>query len=351
MRHMVGKLAAAILLGAALFAGTGVAAEPVKVTLSGHPAPHSMPLYIGIDKGWFAEEGLDVDTLVYISGPPQMEAVPSGAWQVGCAGMPATITGVLGFNNAVLGFSTWDHPAQTLYARPDSPIAQSGKGHFPNHPEIYGTADDYRGARILGTRGTLGHLQAMATLDAVGLTEEDVEIIHMEIPAAFQAFKAGEGDAIILWSTFAALAEEEGWVQISSAEKAGFPVPSVIQATESAQDPEVIQKIMNVWVRAMFWYQENKKEAAELYHEICQEEGINATPEFCLETINMHDIPSLAQMEEWLGNRGFENIVDQILKFFVKAGSYTEAEREQVVKSFNLSYLAKAIENYKQKYM
>ena len=342
-----------LILSFLAFAGPSQAGQR-KITLSGHPAAHTMPIYIGLEKGWFAEEGLtDVDYLIYISGPPQMEAVPSGAWQVGTAGTPATITGTLGFNNTLLGFSTWDHPAQMLFARPDSPIVRSGKGHFPDHPEIYGTTDDYRGIKILGPRGTLGHLQVMATLAAVGLTEEDVEIIHMEIPAAFQAFRAGAGDATMLWSTFTPLGHQEGWVEISSAEKAGFPVPAIIQATERMmrEDKETIQKIMNVYVRALMYYQANKDEMAEMYLEVCRDEGIAASPEFAQHHVDIHDAPSLEQIEEWLKTDGHQEILDKIMHFYMNAGSYNDEQRQKIWNAFDLTFLKNAVDNYKAKYL
>lgn len=83
-------LNAVLLVMAACFLCVAVQAGQgrVKVTLSGQPVPHGLPIYVGIEKGWFAEEGLDVDVLVYVSGPPQMEAVPSNAWQVASPACP-----------------------------------------------------------------------------------------------------------------------------------------------------------------------------------------------------------------------------------------------------------------------
>jgi ABC-type nitrate/sulfonate/bicarbonate transport system substrate-binding protein len=271
---------------------------------------------------------------------------------VGVAGTPATITGVLGFNNTLLGFSTWDHPAHMIFVRPDSPIAKRGKGHFPKYPEIYGTTEDYRGIRILGPRGTLGHLQVMATLAAVGLTEDDVEIIHMEIPAAFQAFKAGEGDATMTWSTFSPMAVTEGWVEASGATKAGFPVPAIIQATEKimGEDPETVQKIVNVLFRALMYYQGNKPEVIKMYEQVCQDEGIASSPEFARDHILIHDAPSLEEFEAWLANDGQQKILDKIMEFYMAAGSYNAEQRRKIWDSFDVGFLRKAVENYKSKY-
>ena len=75
-------------------AATEPAGEPEKLTISVHPSGHGLPAYIAQEKGWFEEEGLDVETLVYISAPPQMEAYASGAWEIGTTGFGGIILGV-----------------------------------------------------------------------------------------------------------------------------------------------------------------------------------------------------------------------------------------------------------------
>lgn len=351
---MMRRMIALFLLTAVLAASAahGFAGEK-KVTLSGHPSPHTIPTYAALQKGWFKEEGLDIDLLIYISGPPQMEAVPSNTWQLGTAGTPATISGVLGYENVMLGFGVWDHPANMLFVRPDSPIAKKGTGHIPGYPEIYGEPEDYKGLRILCPRGTLAHIQLLATLKAIGLKEDDVDIIHMEIPSAYQAFRAGEGDAVCLWSTFTLQGFQNGWIEASGCTKARFPVPSIIQAVARFEknDPETVQKIMNVLVRAMMWVNANKEEASAIYYEVCQEEGVSATEEFCRTTMDMHDAPSIEQMEEMLENDGFRKVLRDIMDFYIASGTYNEKETEEFLAGWNDSYLRKAVENYKKNHM
>lgn len=266
--------------------------------------------------------------------------------------MPATITGVNSYDNKIIGFSVWDHPAHLLFSRPNNPAYTKGKGHVAEYPEVYGTTEDYRGKNFLCAKGTLGHLTLMAVLRAVGLTEKDVNVIHMEIPAAFQAFKAGEGDFIVMWGTFPTQAVKEGWVEVASAEKAGLLVPSAIQATETIlkKDPETLQKIMNILVRGMVWVDANKDEAAQVFYEMCQEEGVNATLDYCRRTLADHDSPTIAEMEAMFETDGYRGNIQNVMDFYLAAGSYNEAIRTKVIGSFDGSYLKKAIENFKQKY-
>ena len=323
--------------------------EAVKLTLSTQPAPHSLPIFVGIEKGWFEEEGLDIDVLTYISGPPQMEAVASNAWQLGVSGITAAITGVSSYDLSVMGFSVWDYPSQRLFVREDSEVYQAGAGHISDYPEIYGTADIWKGKKILCTKGTLGHLQLLATLKAIGLTENDVDVVHMEIPAAYQAFKAGEADALVTWSTYTLEAEKEGWKEVSSAEKAGLLVPSAILANQDVlqDNPEAAQKVMNVVVRGMQWVNENKAEASELYFKICQQEGVNATLDFCKETMDQHNAPTIEEMEAMLSDGGYEKNLENVMDFYIEQGTYTAQDKEKVVSAFDGEMLKNAIEAYK----
>lgn len=352
MKHVAGGLLLIALVSLLAASAPAIAGERTKVTLSGHPAPHTMPIYVAQKKGWFEEEGLDIELLVYISGPPQMEAVPSNAWQVGIAGTPATITGVNAYDNVVIGYTVWDHPLQMLFVRPGGKIHQSGKGHAPEHPEIYGTTDAWRGANILVPKGTLAHLHVLSHLKALGLEESDVNIIHMEVPSAFQAFRAGEADAISVYSTFSASAKEQGWILASSAESTGLWVPSIIQATEwtAKNRPEIIQKVLNVILRGAMWCNENKEEAGKLYYEFANEEGLRASEELCMTIMDVHNTPGIAEMEKMLETNGFEEPVRNIMNFYIAAGIQTEAVRDKVLSQFDLGYLRKAIDNYKEKY-
>jgi len=330
--------------------------ELVSVKLSTHPAPHSLPTFAAMEKGWYEEAGLDVTNTNYIGGPPQMEALPGGAWSMGIAGISAAITGALNYDLRIVGFSIWDDPPHCIFAREDNPIYQAGNGHFPNNPEIYGTADLYKGITILATKGTVAHLNILEMLKAIGLEENDVNIVHMEIPAAFQAFRAGEGDAMCTWSTYTYEAEKEGWKAISSAEAVGLHMPSPFLASDDIvkNDPESVQKYMNVAVAATQWVNDpaNLDEMAEIYYNVCLDEGVKTTLEDCSRSIQSHSAPTVEEMEEMLavgedGLNGYQRVVGTIMDLYIDIGAYTEEQKQKVLDSIDVTYLEKAIENYK----
>lgn len=325
--------------------------ELVKVTLSAQPAAHSLGIFVAKEKGWFEEEGLDVEILTYISGGPQLEAAASGAWSIGIMGAPAGVNGAANFDLYTLGFSVWDYPSQRLFVRADSDIAAAGAGALAEYPEIYGNADLWKGKDIICTKGSLGHLQLLATLNALGLTEEDVNVIHMEMAAGYQAFLAGEADAICAWSTFTSDLLSQGYIQASSAEAAKLFVPSNIMASAAAlEDVETSQKIVNVIFRGTMWANENKAEAAEIYYNVCEEEGVTCTMEYAQQYLAEHSAPTIEEYYAMYENGDFEKILADVMGYFVDAGTYSEEQVDAVVASFRGDMLYNAIKYYEEHY-
>ena len=90
MKKMKKVLAMAMALSLGITAGCGggkdVPTEPTeettakeKITVSVHPSGHGLPAYVAEQNGYYEEEGLEVETLVYIGAPPQMEAYEASA--------------------------------------------------------------------------------------------------------------------------------------------------------------------------------------------------------------------------------------------------------------------------------
>ena len=126
--------------------------ELKKLSISHHPVLSGLPAYVALQKGFFEEEGLDVDMTVYISGASQMEALPSGSWSCGGAGATAGCLGTIGYGLSLLGFVGWDGPID-IFVREDSDIYQAGQGHVEGYPEIYGTAENWKGKEFLLPNG------------------------------------------------------------------------------------------------------------------------------------------------------------------------------------------------------
>lgn len=348
---------AATSTSAATDATGEAAADIIDLKISGHPAPHSLPNAVAIAKGFFEDNGLNISNTYYISGLSQQEAAPSGTWETGICGTPPTINGTLNYGVKVVGFSIYDDAPQYLFVREDSAIYQAGKGNIEGYPDLYGTPDTWRGATILMPKGTTAHLLTLATLDALGLTEDDVNIVHMEVPSAAQAFRSGEGDVMAQWSTFTYEALEEGYKPVSTAAAVGLNLPSPILATEDAiaNNSEAVQRYVDTVVSTLQWINDesNREELVNIYYDLCIDEGVSISEDACNWSMDIHHVPTVEELEALLevdpetGLNGYQQQIGEVMDFLIRAGNYDESQKDAVLAAIDTSYMENAIANYK----
>lgn len=311
--------------------------ELKKLSISHHPVLSGLPAYVALQKGFFEGEGLDVDMTVYISGASQMEALPSGSWSCGGAGATAGCLGTIGYGLSLLGYVGWDGPID-IFVREDSDIYQAGQGHIDGYPEIYGTAETWKGKNFLLPNGTTAHLTLLATLEDMGLTEDDVTITHMEVPAAQNAFLAGEGDGCGQWINFSLQAESYGWKRVTSSDAAGIGIPNVLFASEEIieSDPDAVVSYIKGYLKAWYWMAENPEETADLFFQYEMEEGVDTTEENCAILAGGFVPPSIDEMlsmyeVDETGKTPYYNHLSKVLSYFLNMGNYTQEQVDRAL--------------------
>lgn len=308
-----------------------------KLSISHHPALHGLPAYVAIEKGFLEDAGFDVDMTIYLTGASQMEALPSGSWSLGGGGATAGVVGTIGYDLQILGYVGWDGPID-IYVREDSDIYQAGTGHIADYPDIYGTAENWKGKTFLLPQGTTAHLALLGTLDALGLAEEDVNIVHMEIPAAQTAFRTGEGDAVGQWINFALTAQSYGWKKVSSCADAGVDVPLTLYGSNDIINsaPDTVVAYIKAYMKAWYWIIDNQEEAVDLYYQFMLEEGVDTTRENCEKLLKNYRPESIDVMLSYYeedpttGETPYYKKLATMLEYFVKMGKYSP---EQVDKA------------------
>ncbi|MDI4654910.1 ABC transporter substrate-binding protein [Xanthobacter autotrophicus] len=184
-------LAAAGALAAALFGSAAAqAADKVKVGINN--VVSDVVFHLGVERGFFAEQGLEVELVTFDSGPKMIAPLGAGQIDVGAGASSAGL-----YNAAARGIdikvvadkgSTPVHfDYMPLMVRKD--LVDSGKVK---------TVADLKGLKIgsvgpgAATNAKLAHI-----LGAHGLTYKDVNHIYIGYPQQIAAFTTGAIDAAI----------------------------------------------------------------------------------------------------------------------------------------------------------
>ncbi|WP_229070756.1 aliphatic sulfonate ABC transporter substrate-binding protein [Actinoplanes sp. DH11] len=158
--------------------GTGVA-ERVRIGYIADFTGASL-MAIANDQDLWAKNGLRPELSVFTNGPLQVQALGAGDLDFGYVGPGAMWLPASGKARVVainsLGFA-------------DRVIAQPGIAE----------AEDLAGKRIGVPEGTSGDMLVRLTLQAAGLTEDDVERVTMDAATVVTAFSSGKIDAAGIW--------------------------------------------------------------------------------------------------------------------------------------------------------
>jgi len=301
---------------------------------------HALVWYIADKEGFFDELNIDLEYSVFTAGPAMCEAIDS--YDIGTLGGIGSLTGVMSYGVKVIGPTTYDTQLN-LYVREDSPIYKAGKGHLKDYPEIYGTADTWRGTTWLLPIGTTLYKTLASTLEKFGLTVDDVTIINMDVATAQAAFRTGQGDGMGQWATLAGQAESDGYIRASGVRDA---IPDIITCNMIASEKalaskmDLLAKAYELYFRTFEWMKDHYDESVAYFQETCEEEGLlcdEASAKFSVdnllsftleEALTQHE--TLVDDPRGLAGRQITQVEADWLEgfdFLISIGSYTDENR------------------------
>lgn len=315
---------------------TSSAEEDLSIVVSHQPYSHGLPSYIGDIEGTFAENGLDMEILWFTGGNTQNEALGANEWDAGAYGSAPAIAAGIAYNAKIIGIHVGDNVSLGYWAREDSDIAQI-QGEVEGYPDIYGNADTWRGKTILCATSTSVHFGLIATLSKLGLTQNDVNIVHMDVPSAFTAFKAGEGDIVALWDPQNYDAEEEGWVKVSSGTAFSEEFPTVFVASEQAieENWDAVYEWFKTSLEICETYVDDLDTQAAYLLQMQLDNGIDTDEEQAYRFVSDRPLPTLEKQIEYFsgeyGSRKMDEVMEGVIDFFVDQGSYTEEDKQTLI--------------------
>jgi len=177
--------------------------DAIKVTIGYIPISIYAPMFVAYEKGYFAEQGLDVT----------LEALPGGSDMV-----LLTATGEFQAAIGGIGPAYWNATAQGL------PITIIAPGHSESSPVAsplmiskqacesgaITRVSDLKGKKVAVNAPGATELWLDAALRSDGLTIADVDLQYLAFPDAVTALSTGALDAAIIGEPLATKAENDG---------------------------------------------------------------------------------------------------------------------------------------------
>lgn len=216
---------------------------------------HHLAAWVGLEKGYFRDEGLDVETAgIFNAGPEEMSAFASKGIDVGYLGMAPSVTGVANRAASVKAAALANAEGSAIVVRADSPVRQV--------KELAGKT-----VAIPGYSSVQDFLLRRA-LDAAGLELAAVKIIVVKPPEMITTLEAGQIDAFIAWEPHATKAVTLGVGRVllpSSQIWKDHPCCVVAFEGSVARDrPAVVQAFLRAHARATAFIAANTDEAVRI---------------------------------------------------------------------------------------
>ncbi len=263
----LGAIAAALL--AACGAATPAPTKPVAPAATVAPAAPAttnvrvgyVPVsinygfYVAVEKGYFKEQGLNVELLPTDGGSDAVVQVASGNFEASGSGISASML------NAVQRGIEFEIAASLHTERPKvaSPLVVSKK-RFDSGELTKVT--DLKGKKVAtNNRGTATEWWLNAALTKAGLDIKDVEVVGMPFPNIAPALENGSLDGAILTEPFATAAEDKGLIKRLSEDFITDFYPTYVYYNKkwATENPRLAQGFVRAYLKAVRDLQGDKR--------------------------------------------------------------------------------------------
>ena len=236
-RLLIHSLSALILMSA----GQGIAAERFNISIAG-PTLSYVPLYYAQEKGFFAQEGLDLQVLI-VRGVIGVSSLMSGEIDVTChagSGLSAALRGV---------------PIKIISVTRDRPIHE-----LIVAPNINSPADLKGKAIAVGSLDGTAAVMTRRILQAKGLDgQKDVNLLSMDTPARLQSLFSGRVAGAMMTPPSVYLAQDQGYKVFGRGRDYMRFLQTGVVTTDAniKQKREKLVRFIKVWNRGLKVYQDS----------------------------------------------------------------------------------------------
>ncbi|MGE5220768.1 MAG: ABC transporter substrate-binding protein [Chloroflexota bacterium] len=235
------RLVITVFLALLVAGARAFAADRFYISIPG-PTLSYVPLYYGQEKGFFAQEGLDLQVLV-VRGIVGVSSLMSGEIDVTChAGS--------GFSAALRGV-----PIKIISVTRDRPIHELIVGPSVN------SAADMKGKSIaVGSLDGTAAIMTRRILQAKGLdAQKDVTFLSMDTPARLQSLYSGRVGGAMMTPPAIYLAQDQGYKVFGRGRDYMRYLQTGVVSTDSniKQKREKLVRFLRAWNRGLKVYQES----------------------------------------------------------------------------------------------
>lgn len=186
---------------ALLFSASSASAEPLRVGYNQWAG--FGPVFVAKEKGFFEDEGLDVDMNAFGGPADTLPPLIAGSLDIALS-TPDSVIPLNDNGKEVVAVMVLD--------------ASHGGDGIIAHESINSIAD-LEGKRVGVTLGEVNHLLLMLALGEAGLSGDDINLTNMSAGDAGAAFLSGNLDAAVTWEPWLSRASEgDGHVLFTSAD-------------------------------------------------------------------------------------------------------------------------------------
>jgi len=279
------------------FAGAPAHAQD-KVRIFSGTDEHWVQLQVAKAKGFFAQEGLDVELTVFTTGATATEAFRAGRGDFISAG---------------------DLPSAAMWKTG----AAIGIAPMSSDTEIFGivsrkdinSPNDLRGKKVATRMGSTGEFLVHRYLATAGMTVKDVNLIDLAPPEMVISMVRGDIDAFAWLAPFTTRAISTGTnVKLLTNAKGLANNRIIMSVTPSFRDknPEAVRKVLRAVHSGTEFVRANPEEATKLWAAAVQGNPAQSLPVVRLIAYDM------------TFNTGFVADMDELSKFMVQKGALKE---------------------------
>jgi NitT/TauT family transport system substrate-binding protein len=259
LRPMLRTFAEMLLLAAAgaMLASSASAAEKLRVGKAVPEAFSFVPLDIGIRKGFFARNGLDIESIAFAGDARMQQAMASDSLDIALGSGPAMAFIVKG--SPIKGVAAMAGPPLLLaiVVRPDGPK----------------TVADLKGKKIsVSTAGSLTYWLVSETSRRQGWGPKGIEIAPMgAVPGQIAAMKRGDIDGAIMdiGNAFELEKRGEGRILVRFTDIKDFHIHVIFAADKLiVERPEALRAFLKGWFESIDFMRKNKAETVAIAKEV-----------------------------------------------------------------------------------